>query len=291
MTTPTDYPLRAVCRITGLSEHVVRAWERRHAAVTPRRTPGGTRRYSEADVERLQLLARVVAAGHGIGEVARLSDAELRARIPKAEPGTRPALDPALEAIQRLDAPEAERLISLQLSALGPVRFAREFALPLLEEIGRGWTESRLCVASEHLASAILRSLLGTSLRANGAGGPSVVFAAPSGEHHELGVLIAAVTAQAAGARAVYLGPDLPLDELVDAVATIGAKALVLGLTVTPAGRAAELLRELRERLPAEVELWAGGATAASLEPAPGVEIVADLDRLEHRVSLLGAAR
>ena len=51
----TTYSLGAVAKMTGLSPHVLRAWERRYAAVTPLRTPGGTRRYRESDVSRLNL--------------------------------------------------------------------------------------------------------------------------------------------------------------------------------------------------------------------------------------------
>jgi len=63
------YALGAVCRITGLSPHVVRVWERRYGAIAPLRTPKGTRRYRPADVERLQLLRAGVEAGHRIGSL------------------------------------------------------------------------------------------------------------------------------------------------------------------------------------------------------------------------------
>jgi hypothetical protein len=65
-TTPTGptYPLGSVVRLTGLGEHTIRAWERRYAAVIPERTPGGTRRYSAADVARLRLLVSLNADEH-----------------------------------------------------------------------------------------------------------------------------------------------------------------------------------------------------------------------------------
>jgi DNA-binding transcriptional MerR regulator/methylmalonyl-CoA mutase cobalamin-binding subunit len=293
MKKPVDYPLGAVSRLTGLSEHVLRAWERRHSAVRPRRTPGGTRRYSEADVERLHLLASLVEAGYPIGQVADLSADELRARLPRREHGAHAALGAALLAVERLDAAEAERLISLQLAALGPARFACEFALPLLEEIGERWAKSRLCVASEHLASAILRSLLGSSLRVTPAAfqAPRVVFASPAGERHELGVLIAALVAQGAGGNAIYLGPDLPVDELVRAVETVEAAALALGITVSTSSELRKLAKRLRARLPDQVELWMGGAAVRQFRPPPGVQVFSDLDHLERKIALLGEKR
>ena len=66
------YPLRTAARLTGLSPERLRDWERRHGVVEPLRTPGGTRRYSTEDLERLRLLKAAVDAGNRISQVARL---------------------------------------------------------------------------------------------------------------------------------------------------------------------------------------------------------------------------
>jgi DNA-binding transcriptional MerR regulator len=78
-----SYSIASVSRLTGVDAHTIRAWERRHGAVVPSRTPSGQRRYSDADVARLQLLRAVVAAGSAIGEVARQSNDALEARLAK----------------------------------------------------------------------------------------------------------------------------------------------------------------------------------------------------------------
>jgi DNA-binding transcriptional MerR regulator len=289
--TPT-YSIGTVSRVTGLSEHVLRAWERRYGAVTPERTPGGTRRYTEADVGRLTLLARALDAGHPIGEVARLDNATLRERLHEAESAPPPALSAAMAAITRLDGPETERLISLQLAALGPPAFAREFALPLLEAIGEGWANERVCIASEHLSSALLRSLLGSSLRHTAVSpeGPHIVFATPAGDRHEFGVLIAALVAQACGANPLFLGADLPADELVHAVRTIGGAALALGVTVLEPRDLARELKAVRAGLPDHVEIWVGGSGLGDAALPAGVQRV-ELDQLEQKARLLARRR
>jgi methanogenic corrinoid protein MtbC1 len=72
------FPMRVVVRRTGLNPSLLRAWERRYAAVGPGRSDGGQRLYSEADVHRLALLRALVDAGHNIGQVAALPEEELR---------------------------------------------------------------------------------------------------------------------------------------------------------------------------------------------------------------------
>ena len=70
---PAHYPIRAVSRLTGISIDTLRAWERRHDAVTPVRDERG-RMYTDADVARLRLLRQAVEQGHSIGRLAGLTD-------------------------------------------------------------------------------------------------------------------------------------------------------------------------------------------------------------------------
>jgi DNA-binding transcriptional MerR regulator/methylmalonyl-CoA mutase cobalamin-binding subunit len=284
------YPLRAAARITGLSPALLRAWERRYHAVEPQRTPGGTRRYSAEDLERLRWLKAAVDAGNRISKVAALDlDAlKQRAEVAADEPDDR--LAETLHAITRLDAPEVQRLISQQLSLLGPARFAREFALPLTHEIGQRWADERITVASEHLATAVLRSILGSALQptARSLQGPRVLFATPAGEPHELGLQMAALTALGAGASPVYLGADMPHDALVDAAARTGAHAVALSLITIAEDTAAADVRRIRDALPPATFVWLGGPCARRLAPIEGTEVIETLDAFERRVVLLG---
>jgi len=196
-----------------------------------------------------------------------------------------------MEALDSLDGPEAERIVSLQLAALGPIRFARSFALPMAQAIGDAWAEQRLCVASEHLGSALLRSMLGTALGHAPArtGGPVVLFATPAGERHEIGLLIAALTAMGAGASPRYFGADLPAEEVIRASEKIGAAAVALALVALEPGPAEREVRAIREGLPIRTQLWVGGAGAGTIELPEGVEFLRSLEALENRLALLGA--
>ena len=57
-TTPR-HPIAVVTERTGLSQDLLRVWERRYRAVSPTRGPGGQRLYSDADIERLQLIQKL----------------------------------------------------------------------------------------------------------------------------------------------------------------------------------------------------------------------------------------
>ncbi len=285
------YALGAVSRITGLSPHVLRAWERRYGAVKPLRTEGGTRRFRESDVARLRLLRAAVAAGHPIGSIADLSDEELRRRAAAPEAGTGIPLPPLLAAAERLDVEEIERVLGLQIAALGPRRFATEVAAPLLREVGDAWAAGRIGIASEHATSAVVRNLLGSALRrrAGSTDGAAILFATPAGERHELGALIGAVSASEAGGNVTWLGADLPVSEIAKAALSLGARAVALGLVTIGDGDAERALRGLRAELPASCELWVGGPGSAQLSLPEGCEVVSDLETLERKIALLNA--
>lgn len=300
---PARYPVRLVATRTGLSPHLLRAWERRYGVVTPGRSEGGQRLYSELDIERLSRLRRLVERGHAIGRIAQLPLEEL-ARLeaetgPAATGGGAGGLegeargrsiqefnDAALSAARQLDAATLQELLERAAVSLGVPDFLEAVAAPTLEEIGHGWAERSVSVAQEHMATAVFRRLLGwlLGMYQNRSAAHRLVVATPPGEVHELGALMAAITAAAEGWGVTYLGPDLPVDELLDAVGQTGAEAVAL--SIVHAGDARGLLTTLREisgGLPSGVALLLGGAGArafgARMDVA-GAELIDSLAEL-----------
>lgn len=74
------YGIGAVARLTGLTDHTIRVWERRYAAVVAERAANGRRIYKPADVEKLILLKRLTDRGDAISQIAGSTIDELRER-------------------------------------------------------------------------------------------------------------------------------------------------------------------------------------------------------------------
>ena len=79
-----QYRIGAVCRITGLSPHVLRVWEKRYGVVSPIRLENNRRLYSERDLNKLIQLKALVDDGHAIGSIAGLAPEELAQRASTA---------------------------------------------------------------------------------------------------------------------------------------------------------------------------------------------------------------
>lgn len=271
------YPIRAVSRMTGLSLDTLRAWERRYDAVIPGRGQRG-REYSDADVARLRALGQLVDRGYSIGAIAALGDADLAALLAAArdapaagdEPAPRVDLAPLIRALDAFDLNALDAALNRHAVVLPPADLIFAVIVPLLHDIGGRWEAGRLRPSQEHLVSAMVRSVLGGLLRTSirSGGSPTLLFATPAGERHELGLLSAAVLAASAGSRVVYLGPDLPAAEIAHAAATAGADIIVLSLT-TPDGVKPRELKALSHEL-RDVEVWVGGPEAGALLASMG---------------------
>jgi MerR family transcriptional regulator, light-induced transcriptional regulator len=278
-------------RLTGVSADLIRAWERRYAVVSPVRGPRGARLYTAEDVRRLRVLGRLVGTGRRIGDLARLPTRELEALATTAAPDTVAdgdrELDRVLAALARFDADAVARELGEALIALGAGAFVHQVATPLLAEAGARWEAGRLSVAEEHLLSAVLRDLLGALVhgRPRPADAPRIVLAAPSGERHELGLVMVALLARDAGVSVCFLGVDLAGEEIARAAAR--SDAAVVGLALVHGGnreRAAGAVRHLARALPRTTELWLGGRDAGEtsrLVPRARALVLDGLDRVE----------
>lgn len=279
--------------------------------VTPVRSEGGQRLYSDADIERLALLRVLTESGYSIGQLAQLSGDELR-RLRLEQPAPPAAAVPALSApeslaadavrgaalraIEGFDAAALQQGLESGAVALGVPRFLDEVLAPVLTDIGLRWRDGGMSIAHEHLATAVVRQVLGwvrETAEPRGAA-PTLVVATPPKQLHEGGALLVAAAAAAEGWRVAYLGPDLPALEIAEAVRRTGARAVALSL-LHPSDDAAlaSHLRALREALPPGVALLAGGSAApayAAAIAAAGGQIVPDLSEVRQALRSLAAA-
>src|ERR687889_1673442 len=100
MTDPSPAMLRIgeLSRRLGVSDHVLRAWERRYGLLRPVRSTGGFRLYSEADLNRVRRMQAHLARGLSAAEAARAAIDDEAVR-PVRDAGEPPRADGVAEAI------------------------------------------------------------------------------------------------------------------------------------------------------------------------------------------------
>jgi len=317
------HPIKTVAWQTGLSPHVIRAWEKRYQTVQPTRSEGKQRLYSTADIERLTVLRQATEAGFSIGTIASLPTESVQALLTKAvgtqrvvdlaetgrtdlikiglplsfvDPGMEEIggfLDGAFEAVLRMDAERLEGLLERASVSLGQMRLLSDLVVPLVERIGEGWIKGQVKVAQEHVATAVLRTFLGHIARpiALHPRAPVLVVTTPSGQHHELGAIIVAAAATGIGWRVVYGGACLPAEEIASMAIEQRARAVGLSVVHPTDDPALSLeLQLLRRLLPPSTPILVGGRASAAYQAeldAVGAIRVGSLESLRQLLNQL----
>ena len=280
-----QYLISTVTKRSGVKSDLVRAWERRYQAVTPTRTAGGHRVYTDMDIARLKLLNEATNNGHSISQIAKLSLDDLK-KLSQQEPANidlQPQAEKTSErrflaedyiekchaSVLAFDAHALEAHFENAIVELGPQLFIENLLTPLLTQIGERWRNGELRPVHEHMASSIIRSLT-YILRNNtpcAENAPRMIVTTPVGQLHELGALLAAIIAEFKGWKVTYLGANLPAEEIAAAVKYTHATAVTLSISFSSDDLVVPReLRKLRKLIGNNKVLIVGGRSAGHYE-------------------------
>ncbi len=251
---PPTLNIAALTRRTGVPSDTIRKWEQRYGVLSPERTAGGQRRYTELDVARIEWLKARIHEGYRIGEAAALLGSATVA--PKTPAEVRAAF---VEATRAGDVDALAHLVDHALALASLEEAMTSVLAPALVAIGEGWEAGEVTVAQEHLASSVVRSALQKLLADARASvrGVAVLACAPD-ERHEIGLMMLAVLLRSDGWQVAFLGADTPLDDALELASTIGASVLcVSAATQESAQRAREGIDS--RRVPPTLEVMIGG--------------------------------
>jgi MerR family transcriptional regulator, light-induced transcriptional regulator len=244
------FNLKAVVQETGLRPDTLRAWERRYGLPRPERSDGGHRLYTARDIEMLKWLAFRQEEGMSISRAVELwqrLEAEghdplvakpygaAAVRTPVSAPtfaGDNPLSDLRtswLEACLNFDEAEAEQILIHAFALYPPEVVCVELLQKGLQVVGDGWYEGKISVQQEHFTSALARRRLQAVLAATPAATRAgrILAICARGEQHTFGLLMATLLLRRHGWSVLYLGADVPLDELEKTVATVKPNLLL----------------------------------------------------------------
>lgn len=268
------YNIKAVSRLVGMLPVTLRAWERRYGLPTPSRGDQGYRLYSEYDLGTLRWLknqlnlgmsiSRAVSALHELRSSGR-DPAIVAATVTSAPPTAIPLLAKQLqEAVLAFNDGSASEILRRALTLYPIDQVLSEIITPVMIEIGEMWHQGKIAIAVEHYATQFVMQHLLTMLSTISAPTrPGVIVAACApGETHQIGILMLVVLLRWNGWEVKFLGPDLKLDRLQEALTPICPVLLLFSATRVENGKALlELTTEL-EKFPRPHPLVVFGGSA-----------------------------
>jgi methanogenic corrinoid protein MtbC1 len=278
------YNMKAVEQQTGISAATLRAWERRYTLVEPKRTASGYRLYSDRDIALLRwvrnqmndglTISRVVAMLEGIraGRDPLWIDSEDNLTLPATDRPIPPAnfVGPLYSALVALDNERADEIIEQAFAMYTMPTVYVELITPTLIEIGEAWHRGEITISTEHYATTYLRGRLLGLLQAypNRPDMPMIMVGCAPTERHEVGALIFAVMLRQQGYNVIYLGQDVPVDDIIEtALQERPALVCLSASNPTAAAYLAEVVPGLTRGGP-YAPLFAFGGRAFDLDPA-----------------------
>jgi methanogenic corrinoid protein MtbC1 len=223
-------------RRTGVAPELLRAWERRYGLLRPARSKGGFRLYSGADEQRVEHMRQHLREGLAAAEAARRAVEGVAEVTAEASENGRPELDTGAHqlrtSLDSFDEAAAQAALDGLFGTFTVETVISSVVLPYLVELGERWSNGDATVAQEHFASNLIRGrLLGIGRGWDSGEGPRAVLACAPGEQHDLGLIAFGLTLNRRGWRITYLGPDTPVESLVDTAGRLEPDLVVVAAT------------------------------------------------------------
>ena len=231
----------AVARRLGVAVTTLRTWHQRYGLGPSEHLPGHHRRYTEQDLDRLQVMRRLTAQGVAPAEAAAwaqrtpLTTGEVE--FPRTRDGgghaialgsVTPAARGLARAAMRLDAPAMRDILEMVVTQHGVVRAWEEVAMPVLIGIGERYESTRRFIEVEHMLSRTVTEVLSSVPRPDSSASPRVLLAAADEEQHTLPLEALAAALAEAGVPSRLLGARVPPKALADAIDRTGPTVVVL---------------------------------------------------------------
>jgi len=217
------YQINDLERLTGIKAHTIRIWERRYALIKPYRTDTNRRFYDDEQVRKLLNVTTLLSYGHKISKIASLDDEEIFRQIETGAPGTGVVyahtayVNDLVTTMISYDEDGFEKIFSAAVLRMGLYDAMLNVIYPFLKKIGVLWSVNKAAPIQEHFASCIVRRKLMAAVDGQlqqSKTRKKILLFLPPDEWHEIGLLFANYMMRAQGHETIYLGQNVPLDDV-----------------------------------------------------------------------------
>ena len=293
------YNLNLIVQETGLKADTIRAWERRYQLPVPARSEGGHRLYSDHDLSTIKWLVARQKEGMRISQAANyweeLISSGIDPLLDKHQPRQADTLvlidenDDTLESLQQkwieycleFDELHADQVLSLAFAQFPIETVFPAVILPSLNQMGQLWYQGDATVQQEHFMSEIAIKKIQTLITAapNPVHAQRILVACPPEEQHTIVNLILTLFLKHRGWEVIYLGANVPLDQMSNAIMDIKPELIILNASrLSTAVNLLEVLNMLLdEQIPAAFGGWIFNNIPDLIEKMPGTYLGNDL--------------
>tara|TARA_B100000686_G_C16761756_1_gene959158 strand:+ start:1399 stop:2316 length:918 start_codon:yes stop_codon:yes gene_type:complete len=267
-------------KLTGVTTHTIRIWEKRYGAPEAIRLPSGHRRYRRDEVNRLRAIAKALESGYRASKVVTGTLRELHELLGLAKPEEKQSsilpersITDWLEYVKAFDNETLLNDFHKIWSAVGPKDFVSNYASSFIKHIETGWQVGDISVAQEHFASEHISSFLTGKWRqlSQYNQGPTAIMTTLPGDGCQLGLIMCAAITSIHNYKVVFLGPNTPCLDITSSLKACNSNLLCVSITTCLDPLVAEnYLLKIRADVDDEVVIVTGGGGSPDI--IPGVD-------------------
>lgn len=215
------FTIKDLENLSGIKAHTIRIWEQRYHFLKPRRTNTNIRCYCNDELKTLLNIALLNKYGFKISHIDRMEPGEINERVlslndPDAVQER--IVNDLIREMVNLDMEAFQSIITKYSRVNGMEQLISKVFFPFLEKIGLLWQTGQINPAQEHLVTNIIRQKLIVAIEKTDSphckDGKKVLLYLPEGEHHELGLLFLYYLLKSRGTNVIYLGANVPLNDV-----------------------------------------------------------------------------
>ncbi len=269
------YTIKVVTERSGVPSVTLRAWERRYGLLEPERLENNYRLYSDRDIQVVRWITHRLDEGLSISNAVReYKDLRNQGIWPEAlptvlapDPSEPPKYPPERYAELLYDAltshneGRARKIVDSIQSMFDLNTIFFQIFQPCLYQIGDAWYRGEIRIATEHFASAFIRGILMKLLQAFPvySDAPSLLIGCAPEEFHEIAPLMLSVLLRREGYQVEFLGPDLPVDDLVLYAEDTGSDMVILSAGFEETAKPLYQMQAKLDELSGQPKLGFGG--------------------------------
>lgn len=215
------YSIRDLEKLSGIKAHTIRIWEQRYNIIDPKRTETNIRYYSDDDLKYLLNIALLNKNGIRISKIAKMSREEIAERVSSlAEVNFEDSTQLSALTISMVELNEFKflRIFEAHIEQLGFEEAMLKLITPFLEKLSLLWLTGSISPIHERFVTCLIRQKIIVATEKlpipNNKDAKKFIIFLPEGETHELPALFVQYLLRARHQKVVYLGGNIPLDDL-----------------------------------------------------------------------------
>lgn len=220
----TVFSIKDLENLSGIKAHTIRIWEKRYNLLEPMRTDTNIRLYNVENLQKLLNVVLLTQFGYKISKIGKLTIEEIEKTVIKIQNDktiNNHALSAFKMAMLHFDQALFIKTYNQLIAEKDFTTIFVESFIPLLNEIGILWTANTISPAHEHFIAYLIKQKiivqiekhLSVNLKESK---NTFVLYLPSNEIHDLGLLFLQYLLVSKGHHAIYLGRDLPIEDVAE---------------------------------------------------------------------------